>query len=70
MPTDLPAITASTEHRTLTLGDLRELVRAADGQPDELIVRGQTIPFHLPDLTSRIGGRMQRLALDTHREGT
>lgn len=67
MPLSLPAVTATAEHRTVTLGELRELVTAAVGLPDDTIVRGKAIPFHLPDLLNTTGSRMQTLALDVHK---
>lgn len=50
--------------RTLTLGDLRELVEAAALLPDETVVRVTSIPFHLPDLGNRKGGRVMTIAID------
>lgn len=62
----LPSVTADSDHRTVTLGELRELVRAADavGTSDEVIIRGTMIPFHMPDLGHRLGGRLMSIALD------
>lgn len=68
MPVSKPSITAAAAHRTITLDELRELVAAAESLPGDTIVRGAAIPFHMPDLGNPLGGRMQRLALDTHQD--
>lgn len=70
MPLSPPSVTATSAHRTVTLGELRELVTAAGSLPDDMIVRGKAIPFHMPDLFNTTGSRMQTLALDTHRDDT
>ena len=70
MPVNLPSISATAEHHTVTLDDLRALVAAAEETPGDTIVRGKTIPFHMPDLLNGKGGRLMEIALDTHREGT
>lgn len=69
MPLSLPSVTATAEHHTVTLAELRELVTAAAGLPGDTIVRGQTVLFHMPDLFNRTGHRLQTIALDAHREG-
>lgn len=56
--------------RTLTLGDLRELVEAAALLPDETVVRVTSIPFHMPDLGNPKGGRAMTIALDYPDEPT
>jgi hypothetical protein len=62
---NLPRVSAATEpSRTVTLGDLRELVDMAALLPDEYVVRGTAIPFHFPDLGNPKGGRIMTLALD------
>lgn len=62
----LPHVEADSSHRTVTLGELRELVRQADqlALADEVILRGHMIPFHLPDLGNKLGGRLMTIALD------
>jgi hypothetical protein len=62
----LPLVEAASPHRTVTLGELRELVRAADqlGLGDELVVRGHAIPFKLSDLGNKRGACLTTLALD------
>lgn len=55
---------SSTPRKTITLGDLRELVTLATLLPDECIVRANAIPFHLPDLGNRKGGRVMTIAID------
>jgi hypothetical protein len=73
MPGDemrMPFADASkTPTRTLTLGDLRRLVAAADGLPHSLIVRGNAIPFKMSDLGNRKGACMMTLAIDEPEEG-
>lgn len=64
MPVNLPSVAAGATHRTVTLGELRDLVAAATGLPDDLIVRGKAIPFYVPDLGHQLGGRLTNLALD------
>lgn len=62
---NLPYADASeTPKRTITLGDLRTLVEMAALLPAETIVRGNMIPFHMPDLGNRLGGRIMTIALD------
>lgn len=69
MPVDnMPHITAESADRTLTLGEMRELVEAAALYPPSTIVRGQMIPFFLPDLGNTKGGRIMKLALDKPEE--
>lgn len=71
MPVDnMPHITAESADRTLTLGELRELVDAAALYPPSTIIRGQMIPFHFPDLGNTKGGRIMKLALDKPEGGT
>jgi hypothetical protein len=62
----LPSVQADADHRTVTLGELRELVRLADAQclPDGLVVRGKAIPFKMNDLGKEGGSCMNSLALD------
>lgn len=62
----LPRVQAETDHRTVTLGELREFVRLADAQglPDGLVVRGKAIPFKMDDLGKEGGSCMNSLALD------
>lgn len=62
----LPKATASSAHRTVTLGELRELVRIADAMnlADDLVVRGNAIPFKLSDLGNKRGGCLMSVALD------
>lgn len=62
---NLPRISAAREpSRTVTLGDLRELVEAAALLPPEYIVRGTAIPFKMSDLGNPKGGCMMTLAID------
>lgn len=62
----LPKIKASAGHRTVTLGELRELVRTADAMNvmDDVVVRGHMIPFKVSDLGNQLGGCITSLALD------
>jgi hypothetical protein len=62
----LPVVHAEADHRTVTLGELREFVRLADAQqlPDGLVVRGKAIPFKMNDLGKEGGSCMNSLALD------
>ena len=61
----LPFADASASPRkTITLGDLRELVVLSTLLPDDCIVRANAIPFHLPDLGNRKGGRVMTIAID------
>lgn len=62
----LPFVQAEADHKTVTLGELRALVRLADAQslPDGLIVRGKAIPFKMSDLGKEGGGCMNSIALD------
>lgn len=55
---------SSSPKRTITLGDLRELVVLSTLLPDECIVRASAVPFHLPDLGNRKGGRVMTIAID------
>ena len=55
---------SSSPKRTITLGDLRELVVLSALLPDECIVRANAIPLHLPDLGNRKGGRVMTIAID------
>lgn len=65
MPVDnYPRISAESEHRTVTLAELRELVDAAALLPPETIVRGNMIPFKISDLGNTKGGCITNLALD------
>ena len=66
MPVEhLPFADASASPRkTITLGDLRELVVLSTLLPDDCIVRANAIPFHLPDLGNRKGGRVMTIAID------
>lgn len=66
MPVEqLPFADASSSPRkTITLGDLRELVVLSTLLPDDCIVRANAIPFHLPDLGNRKGGRVMTIAID------
>ena len=66
MPVEqLPFADASSSPRkTITLGDLRELVALSTLLPDDCIVRANAIPFHLPDLGNRKGGRVMTIAID------
>lgn len=70
MPVDnYPRITASAEHKTVTLAELRELVDAAALLPPETIVRGNMIFGKLSDLGNPKGSCIRELALDRP-EGT
>lgn len=62
----LPSVHAASDHRTLTLAELRELVDAATalGLPDNTIVRGKAIPFKMSDLGNPIGSSMNSLGFD------
>jgi len=62
----LPSVHAASDHRTLTLAELRELVDAATalGLPDDAIVRGAAIPFKLADLGNPIGSCITKLGFD------
>lgn len=63
---NLPRISAAKEpSRTLTLGDLRELIESAALLPDTHIVRGTCIPFKMSDLGNAKGGCMMTIAIDT-----
>lgn len=66
MPVEnLPYADASeTPRKTITLADLRELVEMSALLPGECIVRANAIPFHLPDLGNRKGGRVMTIAID------
>ena len=66
MPVEqLPFADASSSPRkAITLGDLRELVVLSTLLPDDCIVRANAIPFHLPDLGNRKGGRVMTIAID------
>jgi hypothetical protein len=64
MPVALPQVRAASEHRTVTLGELRDLVDIAEQLPDDLIVRGMMIPFKVSDLGHPIGGCIMALGLD------
>ena len=55
---------SSSPRKTITLGDLRELVVLSTLLPDECIVRANAVPFHLPDLGNRKGGRVKTIAID------
>lgn len=68
---NLPSIRAGGPHGAITLGELRELIAAADivGLSDDLIVRGGTIPFKWSDFGHPNGGCIQRLALDLPETG-
>jgi hypothetical protein len=55
---------SSTPRKTITLGDLRELVVLSTLLPDDCIVRANAIPFHLPDLGNWKGGRVMTIAID------
>lgn len=59
-----PSLDADSAHRTVTLGELRELVDAAALLPPETIVRGCAIPFKVSDLGNRKGACLMSLALD------
>lgn len=62
---NLPFADASqTPSRTITLGDLRTLVDMAALLPDEMIVRGNMIPFKMSDLGNRKGGCIMTIAID------
>lgn len=62
---NLPRITAeNAQTRTLTLGELRELVEAAALLPPETIVRGNVVPFKMSDFGNTKGGCLMTLALD------
>lgn len=62
---NLPFADASeTPTRTITLGDLRALVEMAALLPDEMIVRGNMIPFKMSDLGNRKGGCIMTIAID------
>lgn len=62
----LPKVSAESAHKTVTLGELRELVRTADAMNlgDEVVVRGHAIPFKISDLGNRLGSCMTSIALD------
>lgn len=65
MPVDrYPSVTADSDHRTVTLAELRDLVFAAEGLPGETIVRGDAIPFKVSDLGVRKGSCLTSIALD------
>lgn len=70
MPVEnLPFADASqTPSKTLTLGDLRALVDMAALLPDEMIVRGNAVPFKLSDLGNRKGGCLMTIAIDNPEE--
>lgn len=70
MPVEnLPYADASqTPRKTLTLGDLRRLIDMAALLPDEMIVRGNAVPFKLSDLGNRRGACMMTLAIDKPEE--
>lgn len=62
---NLPRITAeNAKTRTLTLGELRELVESAALLPAETILRGNVVPFKMSDLGNSKGGCLMTLALD------
>lgn len=60
----LPRVRAVADHGLVTLGQLRTLVQVADGMSDDLVVRGNMVPFKLADLGNPLGGSIQALALD------
>lgn len=66
MPVEnLPYADASkAPERTITLGDLRQLLDMAALLPDECIVRANAIPFKMSDLGNRKGGRVMTIAID------
>lgn len=64
MAINLPSVSADNPHRMITLGDLRALVTAAADMPDELVVRGQLIPFKTDDLGNPHGMSLMALSLD------
>ena len=61
----MPSVSAQDPDQFLTLGELRDLVEAADAQllPDEIVVRGNAIPFRMVDLGNPGGSVMKSLAL-------
>lgn len=62
---NLPRIAAeNAKTRTLTLGELRELVESAALLPAETILRGNVVPFKMSDLGNSKGGCLMTLALD------
>lgn len=61
---NLPRVVVDPASRTVTLGDLRELVEMAALFPDEYIVRGTAIPLKVSDLGNPKGGCMMSLAID------
>jgi len=63
---NLPRIHAEdAKTRTLTLGELRALVEAAALLPDDMILRGNAVPFKMSDLGNQKGGCLMSLAIDT-----
>lgn len=66
---NMPRISAADEpSRTITLGHLRALVEAAALYDDDVIVRGNMIPFKMSDLGNSKGGCIMSLALDDPEE--
>lgn len=62
---NLPRIFAENkETRTVTLGELRELVEAAALLPADYVVRGNSVPFKMSDLGNTKGGSIMSLAID------
>lgn len=59
---------SKTPSRTVTLGDLRQLVELAALLPDEYIVRGNAIPFKFSDLGNPKGGCLMTIAIDAPEE--
>jgi len=62
----LPEVVAADPEQFLTLGELRDLVEAADALtlPDDVIVRGEAIPFRMADLGHVGGSVLRRVGLD------
>lgn len=63
MPVSLPSIRATEDHRTVTLGELRELVEASAHLPEYVVVRGNAVPFKMSDLGHPGGACLMSLAL-------
>lgn len=60
-----PRISAASEPtKTLTLGDLRDLVETAALYDDSMILRGTCVPFKMNDLGNPKGGCLMTLAID------
>lgn len=56
-------VQANHPDNTLRLSELRDLVEAAQGLPDDYIVRGSLVPFRIADLGNPDGGSLQRITV-------